>query len=613
MANALAKFFREAAVSLKYRNMRLYCAGAVVSLLGSMMQETMIAWVVYEMTGSTAVLGNIMSWFMLPMIAASIAGGWVADRFNRKYVVLCTQGIALLIALGYMFMTMSGMLNVTAVYALSALLGVTVAFEMSSRMAMLPQLVDDPNHIGNAFAIDSLMFFTWRLCGAALGALFLALTGAAGGFAANAVSYVFELFMLSKLQPKPALSEENKATLKDAFVFAYGNARRRQVLVFLGVITFFGVYIQLMPAFTGLRNGGVWMNGFLIFASEIGAVVASVIIARKTADAGFVRFLRTAIGWCGVVFAVCLAAFAMTTSVVPSLLIMIPTGFAMSAVFTGSQAVLQTEITDERVRGAFTAMFYNFSYYGMLALGGLLLGHIAAGFGLPATMIGAAICVLAWSAYYLISDRKAQSSTPDKTVPDHTAPDEIAPVETEEESMNSSAHNAAVIIPTDQGGIVVMGLASEGRNGKLTLVNGRVEVGISPEDTVVEAAIVQTGLSIQIERLLWPVTVGEARYHFYLARPVSDTPPGGLPGSAVPFVFDLAELPLNRVIPEVYRLAIRHWIDGDDFPPGLPPPPIPGGPPGNPPDPDDPGNNDDPGNPDDPGDNDAPSDPTSPP
>jgi hypothetical protein len=436
---------------------------------------------------------------------------------------------------------------------------------MSSRMAMLPQLVDDPDHIGNAFAIDSLMFFTCRLCGPALGALFLALTGAAGGFAANALSYVFELFMLTRLQPKPAFEDENKATLKDAFVFAYGNARRRQVLVFLGVITFFGVYINMMPAFTALRSGGAWMNGFLILASEIGAVVAAVIIARKTADAGFVRFLRTAIGWCGVIFAVCLAAFSMTTSVVGSLLIMIPTGFAMSAVFTGSQAVLQTEITDERVRGAFTAMFYNFSYYGMLALGGLLLGHIAAGFGLPATMIGASVCVLAWSAYYLVIDRKGQPETPSETAPDHI----------EEESVSSSPHNAAVIIPTNKADIVLMGLASEGPTGKLTLVNGHVDVGNPPRDVVVEAAFVQTGLSIEIDRFLWPVTAGEARYHFYLARPVTEDPPGGLPGQAVPFVIDLAELQLKKVIPEVYREAIRHWIDGTDMPPDLPLPPPP--------------------------------------
>ncbi len=402
--NKLTKFFSEAAVSLKYRNMKLYCAAASVSLIGSMMQETMIAWLAYDMTGSTAVLGNIMSWFMLPMIIASIPGGWVSDRFDRKRIVLCTQFIALGVALSYMTMAMTGTFSITAVYTLSAVLGVTVAFEMSSRMAMLPQLVDEPQHIGNAFALDSLIFYSSRLLGPALGAFFLASTGAVGGFVANALSYVFELVLLWQLVPAPAFKDPNKATLKDAFIFAYGNPRRRQVLVFLAMVTFFGVYIQMMPAFTGLRQGSAWMNGALIFFSEIGAVIASLIIANRTADSSFVKLLRKYIGYAGVLFAVCLAAFSFTESTTLSLLLMIPTGFAMSAVFSGSQAVLQVEV-DNRVRGAFTAMFYNFSYFGMLALGGPLLGHLATWLGLPFTMSLAATCCLAASGWYLLCER----------------------------------------------------------------------------------------------------------------------------------------------------------------------------------------------------------------
>ncbi len=408
MKNALTKFFREASVSLQYRNMQFYCVGALISLLGSMMQESMIAWVVYEMTGSTAVLGNIMAAYMLPMIAASIPGGWLSDRFDRKRIVLVTQFVALLIALAYMLMTWTSSLNVMLVYVLSAVLGINVAFEMSARMAMLPQLVGKPEHIGNAFALDSLIFYSTRLLGPGMGAFFLALTGPVGGFAANAVSYILELWVLWQLKPAPALKDEKKATMRDAFVFAYGDRRRRQVMLLLAMITFFGVYIQLMPAFTAARAGGAWSNSFLIFASEVGAVVASMIIANKTADASFASVLRNGIGWMGILFAVCLALFAITPNMVTSLLLMIPTGFAMSAVFSGSQAILQVEV-DDRIRGAFTAMFYNFSYFGMLALGGPLLGHVASEVGLVATTCGAATVCLLGSVYYLVQDYRLQA------------------------------------------------------------------------------------------------------------------------------------------------------------------------------------------------------------
>lgn len=408
MLSALKTFWGEASVSLKYRNIRLYCAGALISLFGSMMQESMIAWVAFKLTGSTAVLGSIMTVYMLPMIIASIPGGWAADHWNRKTVVLTTQAIALAIALAYVVMALTGTFTMTGIYLLTAALGVTVAFEMASRMAMLPNLVDDPQHIGNAFALDSLMFYACRLCGPAFGAIFL-MGGQALwslGFAVNALSYVLELFFLAQLKPLQATSGSAKAGLKEAFSFAFGVPHRRRVMLLLAVTTFFGVYIQLMPAFTAMRNGTAVTNGLLIFASEIGAVAASLLIARKLAKAGMIKQLRRYLGYAGVVFAVCLAAFAMTQSIGLSLLLMIPVGFAMSAIFAGAQAVLQVEVEDH-VRGAFTAMFYNFAYFGMLAVGGPVMGFLAAGIGLSATTCGAAAICLTASLVYLQQDSKA--------------------------------------------------------------------------------------------------------------------------------------------------------------------------------------------------------------
>lgn len=405
MSASISHFFSEAMVSLKYRNMRFYCAAATISLLGSMMQESMIAWLAYQLTGSTAVLGNIMSWFMLPMIAASIAGGWLSDRVSRKRIVVATQAIALSIALTYMAMALSGLLSVKVIYGLSALLGVTVAFEMSARMAMLPQLVA-VEHIGNAFALDSLIFYGCRLLGPALGALFLALSGPAAGFAGNAFSYVLEIVLLCNLAPTALPASAEKATLKEAFVFAYGEKRRRRVLLLLALTTFFGVYIQLMPAFTAMRHGSVFSNAFLILASEVGAVVASLLVAFKTADRNFVAGLRKGIGWAGLLFAVCFFAFSCTTNLWLSLVLMVPTGFAMSAIFAGSQAVLQVEVED-RVRGAFTAMFYNFSYFGMLALGGPILGHVADYFGLTAMVTVAGAVTALGSIIYLLVEGKS--------------------------------------------------------------------------------------------------------------------------------------------------------------------------------------------------------------
>jgi MFS family permease len=424
MKNAIAKFFREASTSLQYKNIRLYCAGAVISLFGSMMQESMIAWLAFKLTGSTAVLGTVMSAYMLPMIVASIAGGYVADRFSgqRKRIVLITQAVALVIALTYVFTAATGLLSMAVIYSLSAALGVTVAFEMASRMALLPSLVDKPEHIGNAFALDSLIFYACRLCGPAVGSIVLVTVSPAWGFALNALSYVLEIVFLSRLRPAAPQGDESagdrestvgaddlkpqaKPGLLDALRFAYGDPKRRRVMVLLSVTTFFGVYLQLMPAFTAARQGTALTNGCLILASEVGAVIASLLIANKLSDASRIGLLRRYLGWAGVLFSLCLATFAATTSVWLSMLLMIPVGFAMSAIFAGAQAVLQIEVED-RMRGAFTAMFYNFAYFGMLALGGPVLGFLAAACGLTVTTGGAAACCLIASIHYLCNTRK---------------------------------------------------------------------------------------------------------------------------------------------------------------------------------------------------------------
>jgi hypothetical protein len=273
---------------------------------------------------------------------------------------------------------------------------------------MLPNLVDNPQHIGNAFALDSLIFYACRLCGPAIGALFLVAGNPAWGFGVNVASYALEICFLSQLKPHVSAGAGEKATLREAFAFAYGNARRRQVMVLLAVTTFFGVYIQLMPAFTTMRHGDALTNGLLIFASEIGAVVASLLIANKLSDASRIKLLRRSIGWAGVIFALCLAGFAVCQSVWMSLLLIVPVGFAMSAIFSGAQAVLQVEVED-RVRGAVTAMFYNFSYFGMLAIGGPVMGFLAARYGLTATTCGAALICLAASFLYLHQDKVTKS------------------------------------------------------------------------------------------------------------------------------------------------------------------------------------------------------------
>src|SRR5262249_21262508 len=156
-------------------------------------------------------------------------------------------------------------------YALSAVFGVVVAFEIPARFAMIPQLVDG-NDCMNAFSLDSLLFYSGRVFGPALGALALGAFGATACFGINAFSYVVELVTLAFIVPA-VYSSSGTPKLREALAATYGNPRVRRLLAFVAVFSFCGVYIPLMPVFTRLLNGTASTNGMLIAASEIGAIV----------------------------------------------------------------------------------------------------------------------------------------------------------------------------------------------------------------------------------------------------------------------------------------------------------------------------------------------------
>lgn len=396
--SAIAEYFSAAFASLKHRNFKLYCLGVIFSLTGSLLQEVVVAWLAYEKTGSSFVLGSILFSFQAPMIALGVLGGWAADRFNRKTVVMVTQVLALCVSLCWLTLSATGALEVWHMYLLSAIFGSIVAFEIPSRFAMVPQLVDEGD-IMNAFSLDSLLFYSARVVGPTIGALTLGVAGATVCFALNSLSYVIELCTLVPMKPAKRAAHD-KATLREGFAGTWGHPRVRLLLTLVAVLTFCGCYIALMPMFTALLKGTATTNGLLIAASEVGAMIGSLYLARKTANTAFAVKLKKHIGWAAISYAVCLTAFAFSHSVWLSLALILPTGYSMTIVLMGAHVLMQNEIED-RIRGVASTVFWMYSYFGMLALGGPTLGYLAEHIGASATVTGAALACIATAVYYL--------------------------------------------------------------------------------------------------------------------------------------------------------------------------------------------------------------------
>lgn len=384
--------------ALRHVSFRYYCAGVIISLVGSLMQEGVVAWLAFEKTGSSETLGYILFAFQMPMLLLGVASGVVADRFNRQKIILVTQSLAFTIATTYVVLVYFNVLEVWHMLTLSALFGTIVAFEIPARFAMVPQLVE-PEDIGNAFSLDSLLFYGSRTLGPFLGGLLLVFASPIWCFVANMVSYAIELFTITRLNPKPVSASKSKG-LKVAFAFCYGSPVNRRVFFLVAVVAFFGCYIPLMPVFTNALHGTASTNGWLIACSEVGAVVGSLWLAYWTGSMSSRTKLKTYVGVATLTFASLLAAFVLSPYVWLSMLLLSGVGLSMTVALIGSHALIQEKATND-IRGMVSTVFWVYSYFSMFALGGPVMGWSIAHLGLVPSVLGAAVCCALTGTYAL--------------------------------------------------------------------------------------------------------------------------------------------------------------------------------------------------------------------
>lgn len=419
----LRQYLTSTFASLKHRNFKLYALGVVFSLTGSLLQEVVVAWMAYQITGSSLVLGGVLFAYQVPMILMGALGGIAADRFDRRKILLISQSLAFLLSLVWLALSATDSLAVWHIYLLSSLFGVIVAFEIPARFAMIPQLVDKEDMI-NAFSLDGLLFYGGRVIGPATGALLLAFTGPTLCFAANSLTYLLELGTLRKIKPAPREKNDSVPLLEAVAVIAR-NGKTRSLLLFVAALTFFGIYIPLMPVFSHNLGGGSELNGALIAISEIGAIIGSIFLAHKTARAASKATqnsasgstsrpakqtnLRRTIALAGLAFAVLLVLFSCSTNKYIALALIAPIGFCMTLVTIGAHALLQDEVED-RLRGVASTIFWMYCYFGMLALGGPFMGFLLEYLSVSQSFgIAGAICFASAAAFLSTTSTKGRA------------------------------------------------------------------------------------------------------------------------------------------------------------------------------------------------------------
>lgn len=386
--------------ALRHRNFRLFYVGQLLSLIGTWMQSTAQGWLVLELTNSELLLGMVTAAGSVPVLLFTLYAGEVADRVDKRRIIIAAQAAAAVLALALAVLTQTGRVTIGWILVLVFLLGTANAFEIPTRQSFFVELVGKED-LTNAIALNSSAFSATRVVGPAIAGALLAAVGVAACFYANAVSYLAVLAGLFAMRLPPFRRPERTAStlenVREGLQFIRGNRLVRTLVWMIAALSVFGFpYAMLLPVFArDVLHVGAPGLGWLLSASGAGALAGGITLS---AIAGRVRRGKLLLG-ASLGFTAMVAAFAFSRSFLLSMVLLAMAGFAMILNNATVNALLQSLVPDA-LRGRVMSV-YVFMFLGMTPLGSLQAGALARWLGAPAALgIGAAvltaIILLAW-------------------------------------------------------------------------------------------------------------------------------------------------------------------------------------------------------------------------
>lgn len=367
--------------SLRVRNFRLFFLGQLVSVTGTWMQTVAQNWLVLSLTGSGVALGITVALQFLPTLLFGLWGGLVADRFDKRRVLIATQVVPAVLALVMGLLVATGSARLWTVYLLAFLLGVVHMVDMPTRQSFVMEMVG-PDEIANAVALNSAMFNTGRMLGPAAAGVVIATAGIAPSFLVNAVSFLAVIAGLVAMRPDDLFRQEPapraRGDVRAGLRYVWTSPTLRPPLLLVAVIGTFGfnfaVVLPLLARFT--FDGGARMYGVLTALMALGSLIGALYAASRHRPTRPV-LLRSAAAF----GALTVAAGAISSPVVLAP-VLVAIGAAMMVFLATANATLQLN-ADPTMRGRVMAL-YGLVFLGTTPFGGPLLGWIGETWGAQA-------------------------------------------------------------------------------------------------------------------------------------------------------------------------------------------------------------------------------------
>jgi len=390
---------QRALAAFTYRDFRVLWFGAFTSTVGTWMQKVAQSWLVFDLTKSSFFLGLDDFLGQLPILLFTLVGGVIADRHDRRRLLLGSQYIQMATAFTLAALVFWGKIHIWHILALSFVTGLAQAFGGPAYQSLVPSLVRKKD-LPNAIALNSIQFNLARVFGPLIAGFALAI-GMAACFALNGLSFLVVIVALLALHVKHINPVDRRPILEE-MKGGLAYARSEPAIIALTILAFLTTFLALplmtfLPVFAReIFRGDVGLYTRLVACSGAGAVVSALIVAwlGRFKHMGLVLLLVQA------VFGGLLVAFASSRTIWLSSLLLAFAGGAMIALFSMTASLVQLIVPDH-LRGRVVSI-YMVAFRGGMPLGSLVAGYLATLSSAPRVLAGDGVLLSLVAIYFLI-------------------------------------------------------------------------------------------------------------------------------------------------------------------------------------------------------------------
>ncbi len=378
--------------------------GACTSSIGTWMQIVAQGWLIYRLSHSSFLLGLDQFLAGIPIFLFTLIGGVVADRIERRKILLMSQWVQMASAGALTALVMMGLQHVWPILCLSFVSGLAQAFGGPAYQALIPSLVERED-MPNAIALNSIQFNLAVTVGPALAGITLARLGEKWCFGLNAVSFLAPIISLSIITARflPEKPKESMyGSLKQGFRFIWHHGSMVGLIILAFLMTFLSMPMRTyFPVFVkDIFHRGPETYGNLLSLMGVGSICGSLAVAGKGNIAQKGRFALLML----IVLGAGIAGFSFSKALPVSYAMLVLVGASMMAVFATVTSLVQL-ITTNEMRGRVMSV-YNFAFRGGMPMGNLLSGWLVPMFTAPLVLGVNGLLLIVVALYFLVVQRR---------------------------------------------------------------------------------------------------------------------------------------------------------------------------------------------------------------